>query len=182
MPNPFIKAGALRTSQEASDRPRPIEPVPESYEGVNNPYRGTESHGVEATEKPLVPEDWRDGRPVEYKEPEPAPTPVPVIIVSESGRELRRFRTFGAFTGTTGNPPASVIGRDEERNTVTVKHRVDGAVVWISHSSETCKPSEGWPLETGDTYTTQAHGPIYAWADLATPLALHVVVEYASGV
>ena len=171
----------LRTSKEAPDR-TPITPVPESYAGHNFPYRGIETHGVEPTEQPLEPADWEPGRPVHYEQPEPEPQPVPVRIVSEAGREIRRFRTFGMVTGVQGGEPRAIVGRDEERSSVTVKHVATDVVVWVSHAPETANDIEGFPLTTGDTFVTQSHMPIFAWADETDPTSVYVSVEYATGV
>ncbi len=181
MPSPFTKYQA-NVSKRPPDRPEPIEPKVETYAGVNNPYRGIEQHGVEPTGKPIVPADWEDGRPVEYhvpKEPEP---PIPVRIVTEASHELRKMRTYGSLTGTNVGNPRQIVAMDEERSTVQIKHIVSSAVVWISHSAATCNALEGFPLQTGDTYSTDAQTEIYAWADSATPLAVYVSISYAVGV
>lgn len=181
MPNPLVKVGPANTSnRDNAERPTPLTPQVESYAGQNFPWRGIETHGVEPTDKPVEPADWEDGRPVEYEEPKPPPDPVPVRIVSEGSRELRQFRTFGAYTGDNTSAPRALIGQDEERSRVTVKHSVESGVVYISHSPETCNIAEGWPLAEGETWSTEAHTPIFAWADSAVQLKVAVIVEYAT--
>lgn len=178
MPNPLMRAGRQVTSDPVRDR-QPITPIPESYEGENNPYRGTEQHGVIPMYQPLAPQQWEQGRPVTFPEAPAEEEPIAVRIVEESGRELNRMRTFGAYTGTTNNPPKEVLGKSQERRTVHLKHITDAATVWISHARETCNSNNGHPMQKGDEFTTNSQEAIYAWADAADPLTIYVRVEYS---
>jgi hypothetical protein len=180
MPSPFTRRPMV-TSDPVRDR-QPITPVMESVDADVFPYRGTQTHGVEPTEKFLEPADYTDGRPVEYERAETPPDPIPVRIVSESGRELRQFRTVAMATGDNVNGARMVLGQDEERSSVRLKHITESAVVWVSHEYGSAGPINGYPLAEGDEWSSNAHTPIYAWVDSATAIPVYMSIEYATSV
>src|SRR3954467_15050155 len=111
----------MTTSQKPPDR---ITPLVEQMEGVNFPYRGGETHGVDPTVPSHIdPEEADYGTTVavalEPKEDEPEP--VPVRIVSEGVGELPTFRVVREYC--RGNEPSRrIIGQDEARTTVRIKN------------------------------------------------------------
>lgn len=181
MPNPLMRTGRQVTSDPVRER-QPITPVPESIDDINHPYRGTEDHGVIPMYKPLAPQQWEDGRPAPVQEPPKQEEPVPVRIVGEAANELRRMRTFGAYTGVNTGQPIPIIGKDLERESVYVKHIIDAATIWLSHSRETCNALNGHPLQKGDDFVTRSQDQLFAWADSADPLTVYVRVEYSQKV
>lgn len=94
MPNPFSSLARVQvTSKNAPERPEAIPPVPEHPAGDNNPYRGTESHGVAAVNKPSPTQgDWDTQEGRTYLPAEQEYEPIPVRIVQEHGNEFRQFR------------------------------------------------------------------------------------------
>lgn len=123
MPNPILSSVQRNLSKRRPVGQTAIEPVPDNPAGYNNPYRGTEAHGVE----PITPEqhdydaDRGHGREAyvydEEKEPQP---PIPVRIVGEDSDELPTFRTARHYVA--GSQAVSVLGRDKRRRSVKIKN------------------------------------------------------------
>lgn len=182
MPNPLIKSGPANTSKDVPDR-LGLRPAIEGYPGDVFPYRGTEDHGVTATDKPTQPGDWQTGRDVEYMERPVEQDPIPVRIVEEGSRELRRFRVFVGYAGgTTNNMPKQIVGQDEERSTVRISNTSTDKTVWISHSAEQASSVYGYPISAGEELVLYTHMAIYAMSDNASDLGVRVLVEYSTAI
>lgn len=179
MPNPLVRLGQQNTSQR--DSKEGIAPVPETYAGRNLPYRGVVDHGVDVNTEPVEPQDWTDGRPVEYDAPPDDVTVVPVRIVEEGARELRRFRTSVAYAGGTDHGRArQIINQDENRTSVTIRNRTIDKTIWYSDKPETANELGGYPLDAGAEKTLTAHTAVYATVEDAADTAVHILVEYSS--
>jgi hypothetical protein len=165
--------------------PEYIQPAPDRYGGVNFPYRGQQTHGVEPTETaPGSPENFEGGTiEVAYPAaPEDVIPPVPVRIVeTDTGHEFTQWRTTQAFA----NPnPVRILSRKEGRERVTVKNISNGDV-WVGPDSNV-SPMSGFLLEGG----ASAHGSLTLerceaeiWAmtaDIGEPLQLCIVYEFST--
>lgn len=125
--NPLINTGSYRQrpgQQKAPDRPDRVTPVPEHYEGVSFPYRGTQNHGV-APSKTDDPEQYYDAQAfddetdkVVFLPAEVEVEPVPVRIVNETSRERNDWRA-GRFLVT--EIPQEILGRNDKRKSVRIK-------------------------------------------------------------
>lgn len=182
MPNPLM-SGRVVTSKTNVDRPVAIEPVEEHYAGDNNPYRGIENHGV-ASVNPWreTDEDMpdHDGRLVTvYETDDDTPDPIPVVVVNESSRERRAFRTVVSYAGGTDNGRARMlIGQDVSRSQATIRNKSVGAVIWINDTPETANALSGFPIEQGGTYVTYSQEAIYATVDQASDMSVPIAIEY----
>lgn len=179
MPNPLLSARPRVTS-----KPPPsdlaVTPVPEEYEGDNNPYRGTQQHGVEPTADPRPTPGWSEGRPVMYDPPMEEPEPLPVVIRSQHGRELRRSRHTHTYAPANTANPRQVVGRDEDRTKVIIIN-LSSQRVWVGDTPETATSMHGWPLEAdaANTYESTTQDALYALSSDASQHELAVRVEYS---
>lgn len=177
MPNPFIKLGGQVQSKEPQEhRPEPIAPIPESYEGVNNPWRGTEDHGVAPTNTPAPPgmdADTKAG--IHYMPPEPEHDPIPVYVVNEYGKEMRKWRVYNSFA----NPSVSVpfIGRNMARTSLYIKNTHLTESVWIAPEPIN-NPAFGYLLEPLDDITLNTQDDVHVYTDAAEPVAIQAVEFY----
>lgn len=175
MRNPLLLV-PRNQSRETDTNKGAIEPVPESYEGTNNPYRGIEAHGVDPTETPRDPVGWAEGVPVVYEDEQQPTEVVPVEIVSGT-RELKRVRFFHAYATT---PDAKqVVGLDESRSKVSIKN-LGASTVYIGNEAVTAGLMHGWPLAQNESKEFTDQDELYAWSSHATDaMPLAVIVEYA---
>lgn len=179
--NPFVKTGSANLGK-VPVRPEAIEPVPEAYVGTNHPYRGTETHGVEDTVDPLPGLEYGTGRLIEYDDPPTEPAPIPVKIVTEGGREIKRFRPVISYAGgTTSIQPRMILGADDARSQATIKN-INTAIVWIGHEPEYATALSGYPLRQYETYVTQTQEQVYASIEQAADAQVHILIEYATAV
>ena len=107
------------------DKPKRVAPVPEEYAGWNNPYRGTNHHGVDIEnpyQEPLI-QTVNDVEEYEHTDP---PAPIPVKVVAE--RESVFHRTV-AYNLTQS--PVQIVGRNNRRKRVVLRAT---RPCYISHS------------------------------------------------
>lgn len=159
-----------------TNQTEPTPPVEEHYAGWNNPYRGTENHGVAPDAEALItdPVEWK-GTPVELHAAAADPDPVPVRIVNQAAKERAEFRTFGGFVG--GGSRSPVLGRDENRSKVTIANTSEN-VVYVGDDMVTSV--SGFPIAAGASLTLNAENPVYVWAADDSTVAL--LVEYTRAV
>lgn len=155
-----------------------LRPAVEGYTGNVFPYRGSEDHGVSATEKPLEPSDWEHGVPVEYSERPIDVDPVPVKIVTEGSRELRRFRVVVGYAGSSS--PRQILGQDEERSFVRIKNTTSDKTLYVAHHLEQATATWGYPIAPGDELPTSTQMAIYASTSDTVDTAVPMFVEYAT--
>jgi hypothetical protein len=117
MPNRYSQQPGQAT---APDERQPYTPVPEDYAGENNPYRGTETHGVAPSVPPYDVPDYDDARPVVFEIAEPEPEPIPVRVVGEHSREMHDW----ALTKLPLNEARAyqLAGRDLRRTSLMVRN------------------------------------------------------------
>lgn len=177
MPNPFARLHPQNLSKNPP-RDRVIDPVPEKYEGYNNPYRGTEMHGVEPTEDPRATPDHSSGRDVVYDEPLPEPEPIPVVVRTTGGREFRRSRIFQGKANARN--PSRVVGKDESRIKVKLKN-LGASVVYVGNNDTTANVNEGWPLAQNEVYESETQDELFALSShAADPMTVAVTVIYSA--
>lgn len=180
MPNPLIGSRPLNTGKRADDRPHAQRPREESWVGDNNPYRGTNDHGVPSShpEEMELP-DWEDTTSGVY-EPEKEPVaPIPVTVVRTFARELRRFNTRQAVIPAAG-VVVNLVGRNTARSRVTIKSTaVAPATVWIGNDESIAAGLNAFPLSVAEKII-DTEDPVYACQDLAsaTPLTVYILEEF----
>lgn len=120
----------LTGMQTPPERPDRLQPVPETYKGVNLPYRGVQNHGV-ALPEGANPDAYYEASGYDLNpdafETIPAdkePDPVPVRIVMESARERFPFRC-GSLVIPTNSNVLELMGRNDRR--IKVRMRVPGS-------------------------------------------------------
>lgn len=175
MPNPLIGSARLNTGKRADDRPHAIPPTPEHYAGENFQYRGTETHGVPVDESAEPLHDLYENNASGRYEPAPEPVePIPVFVVSQSGRELRRWRTGQEILDSTSAlVTRMLVGRNPARNSVTVKNT--GAQTMYVGETESVAAYTGYPIPSGVEKTFYHEDPIFAVAvaGQATTVAIY---------
>lgn len=171
MPNPLLRA-RMNQSGVATNRPVPVEPVPETVDGDNWPYRGIVDHGVDATNKPQLDPITNEvdttgkAKPYTYEVQHAEPDPIPVRIVrTDFGREFREFWT-DRITVTTDRP-VSLLGRDENRVTVRLMNTDTTNTVYIASSAGDLA-LRGYPLMPGKDLTVTGEMAVYAIANGAS--------------
>lgn len=175
MPSPFTRLQAVTSKRPP--KPQAIEPVPERYAGENNPYRGTEAHGIVDDTEPLEPMDYAEGRPAVYDEPIEEPEPVPVMVVNRAGRERRRCRNFRAYA--TVGLSAQIVGQDESRTKVRIKN-LGASDIYIGENAQSSDAISGWTLAQNEVYESFTQEELYARSSHATDsMQVSVHVEYA---
>jgi len=173
------------STEDVSATPEPIpqyiEPAPDRYGGVNFPYRGQQTHGVEPTETaPGSPEDYEGGTvEVAYPAPDTEVPPVPVRIVeTDTAHEYTQWRAIQAFA----NPaPTMVVGRKEGRDRVTIKNLGDGDA-WIGPDSNVSTMS-GFLIEGGaerGSVSLQSEAEVWAVSGDSTPQLLCIIFEFST--
>lgn len=177
MPNIFGRRPGV-VSDPAQVNREPIPPVPESHEGYNIPYRGTELHGVAPDTEPRPVPGHASGRDVVYDEPLPDPDPIPVVIVNTGSRELRRSRIYQSSANV--GAPTQIVGRDERRIIAKVKN-LGASDVYIGHDDNVANANHGWPLAQNEVYESETQDTLYAWSSHATDvMPVAVTVIYAA--
>jgi hypothetical protein len=163
--------------------PQYVQPAPDRYGGVNFPYRGQQTHGVEPTDTAVgSPDDYEGGSvEVAYEAPEDDVPPVPVRIVETAAHEYTQFRAIQAFA----NPaPTLVLSRKEGRERVTVKN-IDsstGTHVWVGPDSNVSKMS-GFRVEKDGGSVTLERCESEIWAIADDPLKvvpLCIIFEFST--
>lgn len=166
------------------ERPEAVQPVPEHYEGVNFPYRGTEQHGVavpEGTEFNTREFQYKEEDPEEYAEPLPEPEPIPVRVVTNHSRERLAFRS-ARYRVT--DQAEQLVGRHEHRRGIRIKvhwqtDAVDSNPVWIGHD-DGVKPYTGYQLDRGEVVDgIMSTEPIYAVCNPGESVEVSVMYTYA---
>jgi hypothetical protein len=169
--DPRSRRDTQYSTEDVSATPEPIpqyiEPAPDRYGGVNFPYRGQQTHGVEPTETAVgSPEDYEGGTvEVAYPTTEPEIPPVPVRIVeTDTGHEFTQWRAIQAFAS---GAPSMVVSRKEGRDRVTVKNISTGTDVdvWIGPDSNVSKMSGFLLTGEGDSVTLQTEAEVWAISD-----------------
>ena len=176
MPNPLARVQV--TSKEPPKRPDAIPPVPEHYEGDNNPYRGIEDHGVKPDVKPSPTQaDWdtREGRT--YMAPAEEYEPIPVRIVQQHGNELRRMRVHRMSVDNSRGQ--QLVGRNLARQSILVSNPDGANNQIIGHSREF--PLGGLILIHGKDVTLYTHDDVYVMG-VAVPPAVQTAqaIEFYS--
>lgn len=176
MPNPLARVQV--TSKKPPERPEAIPPVPEHYEGDNNPYRGTEDHGVKPTEKPSpTGADWDTREGHTYLPPEEEYEPIPVRIVQQHGNEFRQFRVHRM--SVNNGQAVQFLGRNLARQSVYVENPDAALTLMISHEREF--PLGGFILGPGQNVTLYTHDEIYVLGSAAAPAVQTAqAIEYYS--
>lgn len=167
MPNPFIRVGV--TSKEPQDhRPEPIPPVPEHYEGQNNPYRGIEDHGVPPTSTPNPPGAMQDTKVgVNYLPPERVMHPVPVEIVNRFGREFRRHRVHKM--SVNGARTVQFLGRNEARTSVVISNPDAALSLFVGITMDMNPALNGYELKPGKEITLTSDDAVYVFGTAVDP-------------
>lgn len=165
------------------EKPDAAEPQPEKYAGDNNPYRGTETHGVAADNEPRPTQGYATrGVPIRTETPPPNVEPVPVRIVEEGGREIRTARTGVVYAAGTASGNAKLfLGRDENRTFTRIKNS-SAVTVYISHIQSTVASAamNGFPISAGESYETQTQEELYAAApDSTDDVQFALIIEYS---
>lgn len=168
------------TSKPPPERPEAIPPVPEVYQGVNQPYRGTQEHGVTPNAEPHPTQaDWdtREGRT--YLKPEEEQEPVPVRIVQQHGAEFRRYRVHRMSVDNTRG--VQLVGRNMARNSILVQNRDDVDSVFFYHDpiDPVSGPAIGFEIGPGEDHRIDSQDAVYIVGEGAT-LSTVQAIEYYS--
>ena len=144
------------------DKPKRVAPVPEDYAGWNNPYRGTNHHGVDIEnpwQEPLI-QTTDDVEEYEHTAPA-APSPVTLVAPPDT-------RTRARITSTPVQPGTvvQVLGNDTFRKyaRMVVRPNKDlyGAHIILSDSVSL---GDSYYLEPGNTFETWSNDAFSIYHD-----------------
>jgi hypothetical protein len=181
MPNPFMRSVQQNTSDESMtpDRPHPTDPILETYEGSNHPYRGIEQHGIPDTGGPSDPvREFSDGtRKVIYDEPPKEIDPVPVRVIQQGDEEIRSWRVI------TDKVPAlngvrRVLGQNKKRTKIRIKNN-NNFFLYIG-TNESIASYTGYPMGAFESLELDIQEEVWVMNPDAALLADIVVIEFFS--
>lgn len=171
---------AVSDNQEVDEGPAPgwqLKPIPERYAGVNIPYRGTETHGVD----PLFvvephPDEVEGGMvPIIMPSDEP-PRPVQdVRIVKEGPKEIIEWR---AYQGTCGGSANILVGRMDSRISFRLKNLSADKRLIVGGDNNLSR-FMGWPVAPDAEFTVDADTEVYGISEDGTDIPYSVVIVYA---
>lgn len=194
MPNPFMRTGAAKSSQDPPDRERPTGALPPVLERVQPntvfAYRGQETHGV-PTDRSAVGGDANEYEDatryhIDYAEPEPEPEPIPVRLVRDESIEIIRsvFSRMSATGTDKGGGASQLIGNDfsnRSRIIVRVKN-VGTTTVYLGLDQVTASAQNGWPLAASETFECKSHEALWAIGTTAAETPVEVYSEFSTNV
>jgi hypothetical protein len=154
---------------------RAANPVPEPPGGwTNNPYRGTEMHGVRVdNEYYHAPDEWPDDSDtIVYEGPPGDVTPIPVRVITETAREMRQWRTGRFLIGST---PIVIIPRHERHAKVRVQN-IDAAVNVVIGESVNTTPTSGWRISPNTFIEIDTEDAIYCVSE-GIAVYVNVLIE-----
>lgn len=190
--NPFV-GGSYRQRkgmQTPVDRPDRVKPVPDSIEGPNFPYRGSETHGVD--QGPTNPdqyyenEQWDDGASTTemgYLPDDKIEEPVPVRIVSATGKERRDWR---ATRVVVTDQAQMILGRHDKRlRTVITVHpyaadetTANTNPIYIGNDAG-LRQYTGYRIGAGTTFDTlMSTEDVWAIAPVGASVEVSVITEF----
>lgn len=165
---------------DSPDRePERVKPVPESYEGVNFPYRGTEKHGVE------VPSDaeyntrefqYEEESPDTYMEPLPEVEPIPVRVVNSTARERLDWRATRFLVKDTA---AQILGRHDRRKAVRIRNHDATNPIYIGNDAG-MQSYTGYLIPAGaELYPFLSTEDVWAVSNSGTEVEISIMYEFA---
>ncbi len=152
------------------------EPRAEDYAGDNNPYRGTEAHGVEQTVDPMDISGYDGTVPVVYDTPAPEPTPVPVRIVTESSREIKDWDANAWFLNEGGRSYL-LANRLDTRTKVKVTNAGPDPI-FLGRRPTFVPDTAPLRLAVGETFETASTREVYAQIANGTTALARVFWEF----
>jgi hypothetical protein len=168
MPNPY----------NPFDPPPHVTPVPDPPI-EHNPYRGTETHGVEPRYDPVEIPGY-DGRavPVQHEIKEaPEIDPIPVKIVKGYTREIIMWRPSQTSIGQRSGMAERVVGRNEKRARLILKNAGPNNV--FIGPSDGGLIIAGYRLDLNEVREFTAQDGMYAMCNPGEFATIHAIVEFA---
>jgi len=166
--------------QTAPERPDRVTPVPEEYEGVNFPYRGSQNHGVPQQQN-IDPESYYDHTQYDDGEiPATLPAekeadPIPVKIVQDTARERLQIR-FGNFLAQeTGQ---AIVNRHEKRRVLTLFNNDSTNSVYLGEEAGV-RVATGFELEAGKQIEIRSTEEVWVITDPTITVKVSYAWEYA---
>lgn len=167
--------------QETDDGPRPgtaLKPIVEEYEGHNNPYRGTEDHGVHPLYNVPPPDDsWEGGMaPVNPDRLDEEPEAVQAVrIVNVGAREIKEWRSFRVYATAT---PTILVGKFDARESFTLKNLSDTVTVYVGGDMQVSR-SQGFPVAPGTEFSVDCDTEVWGISDDGSDVDCAVYVVFA---
>ena len=183
MPTESPRESAYSTYHEEQVNPIPVYEVPitEATAPPFIPYRGTEMHGVNPGQMTLpLDEDAEGGKVVTgyFEPPTDDINPVPVRIVGAAVTEIKQWR---AYQVTITDKVTMVLSAKVGRSIAHIRELPTGNVtVWLGPDANGT-PTNGFPLNDTDEFTTLTEGAVWATTgDPAKSCTLAVHTEFAT--
>lgn len=176
MPNPLMTNAGKTPTQKVQGHDK-VRPNTEHYAGVNNPYRGTQDHGVPVKDTSHQIPDFNDPELVEYEDEVTEHEPIPVRIVSESAREIRQWRQTQEYPREN---PQRVVGEWDKRTSLKITN-LGPDVVYISPDSNVSLMS-GYPIPVGKEISMVTTDDVWAVAigENDNTATLAILMEYTT--
>lgn len=176
--SPQENAFTVYGNEEVTGPPAYRAPMVEGHP-VFLPYRGSEMHGVDPGQIPLIDdEDIEGGKVVTgYFEPSTADIdPVPVRIVETAVTEQSVWRAYQTYASTA---PAMVVNAKSGRQNCKVRNLSDTVRVWVGPDSS-ISPLNGYPLDPKAEMSFTGEAPVWAVSNDATTVTLAVMTEFST--
>jgi hypothetical protein len=149
------------------------EPRAEDHAGDNNPYRGTENHGVAQTVDPVSVPGYDGTIPVEYDEEKAEPDPVPVRIVE--GRTAREIKEWRVDLFTLNRVDAQrIANRMDNRTSLKIVNAGPNTAFVDRHNNTV----GGIPLTTGGELSLDSTAEVWGRVANGETASLRILVEY----
>lgn len=168
----------MQNSPERDDR---VTPVAEHVEGVVNPYRGMETHGVDPTKGVDAQQDYElqdytdENGDIIYAPEEEEPEPVAVRIVQgHSGKERLDWRALRVVATEIGQ---QLVGRHDRRRSITVHVDTGSQSVYLGPDSGVSTYT-GYKLLAGESLVLRTTENIWAITAPTEQSNISVAWEY----
>lgn len=161
----------------APDRPHAVPPVPEHYAGVNFPYRGVETHGVEPpkgahydTREFQLPEE----QPDHAEDALPEPDPVLVRVVNQHARERRMWRTV---RHQATQYASRAVGRNDARTRMRLRNLDTVNSVYIGADMQT-SAATGYKVSAGAEIPFESTEDVWVCTGDTSIVEIAIMYEY----
>lgn len=170
---------AYRQLPGQADTPKRVQPEPEHYAGVNFPYRGTETHGVEpphGAEYDTREFQYPEEHPIKYLPEEEEKPPIDVRVVNSSARERLDWRAVRVSVDDTGQ---QILGRHDKRSAVRIRNHDATNPVYIGRSNGVQSYTGFMIPANSELYPFRSTEEIWGITDSGNVVEVSVMYDFA---
>lgn len=155
-----------------------LTPVPEEIDGDVIPYRGTETHGVDAGNVTYVDPrgELRKSVDAVVKPADHPPTPILVKVVNSDGDEVWDWRVVSTVASAT---PASILNRDRRRTSARIIN--NGAVTVLIGRSQMMNSLNSFPIAAGQLLEVHHTEDVWVISNDGSNVDVRAHIEFKRG-